>query len=435
SPERDNNTIAIEILKLRIEQAQAHGYKTFAEYQVSDTMAKTPEAVSELLNRVWAPAKVAANRERVALEEYAVSIGDAPSVEAWDWRYYSEKVRQLRYDLDESMVKPYFSLDRMVEAVFDVAFNLFGLRFVERPDIKAYHPDVKVYEVRETVNDEDKLVAIFLHDNFCRPFKAGGAWMSEFRTQSRNVDDKGTNVVPIIINNNNFVKGAEGEPTLLSFDDCVTLFHEFGHGCHGMLSDVKYNRLAGTAVLSDFVELPSQLMEHWVSEPEVLKKHARHYQTGEPIPDDLLAKIKAADNFGQGFGTVEYMACALMDQKLHQIDSVEGLDMLAFEKEELAELDMPTGIVMRHRIPHFTHLFASSGYAAAYYVYLWAEVLDADAFDAFLEAGAIFDDATAKRVRKYIYSSGNSIHPMDAYRAFRGRDPVIEPMLKKKGLV
>ncbi|EQC34227.1 hypothetical protein SDRG_08429 [Saprolegnia diclina VS20] len=436
SPERDNNALAIEILKLRIEQAQAHGYKTFADYQTSDTMAKTPEAVSELLNRVWAPAKVAANREREALEEYAASIGDEAHVEASDWRYYSEKVRQLRYDIDESMVKPYFSLDRMVEAVFDVAFHLFGLRFILREDIKAYHPDVKVYEVRETTaDDEDKLVAIFLHDNFCRPFKAGGAWMSEFRTQSRNVDDEGTNVIPVIINNNNFVKGAEGEPTLLSFDDCITLFHEFGHGCHGMLSDVKYNRLAGTSVLSDFVELPSQLMEHWVSEPEVLKKHARHYETDEPIPQSLLDKLIAAAKFDQGFGTVEYMACALMDQKLHQLDSVDGLDMLAFEKAELANLEMPTGIVMRHRIPHFTHLFASSGYAALYYVYLWAEVLDADAFDAFLEAGDIFDVATAKRVRAFIYSSGNSQHPMDAYRAFRGRDPVIEPMLKKKGLV
>ncbi|OQR88878.1 hypothetical protein ACHHYP_06575 [Achlya hypogyna] len=427
--------IAVEIIRRRVELAKLHGYKTFAEYQTSDTMAKTPEAVSELLNRVWDLAKVAANREREALEEYAVSIGDAPSVEAWDWRYYSEKVRQLRYDLDESMVKPYFSLDRMVEAVFDVAFNLFGLRFVERPDIKAYHPDVKVYEVRETVNDEDKLVAIFLHDNFARKFKRSGAWMSAFRTQSRNVDDKGTNVVPIIINNNNFVKGAEGEPTLLSFRNCVTLFHEFGHGCHGMLSDVKYNRLAGTAVARDFVELPSKLMEHWVEQRHVLKKHARHYQTDEPIPDDLLDKMMAAATFGKGFATAEGAVCALMDQTLHQLESAEDLDMAEFEKKELANLDMPTGIVMRHRFPHFSHLFAGASYAAAYYVYLWAEVLDSDAFEAFVEAEDIFDSVTAKRLRATIYSTGNSVHPMDAYRAFRGRNPVIEPMLKKKGLL
>ncbi|KDO33213.1 hypothetical protein SPRG_02023 [Saprolegnia parasitica CBS 223.65] len=436
SPERDNNQVAKQILKLRIEQATAHGYKTFADYQTSDTMAKTPEAVSELLNRVWAPAKVAANREREALEEYAASIGDSSVVQAWDWRYYSEKVRQLRYDIDEATVKPYFSLDRMTDAVFDVAFHLFGLRFIPRPDIETYHSDVVVYEVRQTTADnEDKLVAIFFHDNFARKFKRGGAWMSAFRTQSRNVDEKGSHVIPVIINNNNFVKGAEGEPTLLSFDDAITLFHEFGHGCHGMLSDVKYNRLAGTAVLRDFVELPSQLMEHWVKERAVLTKHARHYITDEPIPQSLLDKIKAAANFAQGFGTVEYTACALMDQKLHQLDSVDGLDMLAFEKAELANLEMPTGIVMRHRIPHFTHLFASSGYAALYYVYLWAEVLDADAFDAFLESGDVFDSATAKRVRENIYSTGNSVHPMDAYRAFRGRDPVIEPMLKKKGLL
>ncbi|KDO33256.1 hypothetical protein SPRG_02065 [Saprolegnia parasitica CBS 223.65] len=396
SPERDNNQVAKQILKLRIEQAKAHGYKTFADYQTSDTMAKTPEAVSELLNRVWDLAKVAANREREALEEYAASIGDSSVVEAWDWRYYSEKVRQLRYDVDEATLKPYFSLDRMVEAVFDVAFHLFGLRFILREDIKAYHPDVKVYEVRETTADDDnKLVAIFLHDNYARKGKRSGAWMSEFRTQSRNVDDQGTNVIPVIINNNNFVKG---EPTLLSFRNCVTLFHEFGHGCHGMLSDVKYNRLAGTAVARDFVELPSKLMEHWVSEPE---------------------------------GAV----CALMDQTLHQLDDVENLDLAAFETTELANLEMPRGIVMRHRFPQFAHLFSGDMYAAAYYVYLWAEVLDSDAFEAFLDAGDIFDSATAKRVRENIYSTGNSVHPMDAYRAFRGRPPVIEPMLKKKGLL
>ncbi|OQR99880.1 hypothetical protein THRCLA_06346 [Thraustotheca clavata] len=435
SPERDNNQIAKKILALRIEQAKTHGYDTFADYQISDTMAKTPKAVSELLDRVWAPAKVAANREHQALEEHASSIGHVGNVEAWDWRFYAEKVRQLRYDVHDATVKPYFSLNRMVEAVFDVANNLFGIRFIERPDIKAYHADVKVYEVRETVDGQDKLVAIFLHDNFSRKFKRGGAWMSAFRTQSRNVDEKGTHVIPVIINNNNFVKGAKNEPTLLSFIDCITLFHEFGHGCHGMLSNVKYNRLAGTAVLRDFVELPSQLMEHWVSEPQVLQKHARHYSTNEPMPQDLLDKVKAAAKFGQGFGTVEYTACALMDQKLHQLPSVEGLDMLEFEKKELANLDMPKGIVMRHRIPHFAHLFASSGYASLYYVYLWAEVLDADAFDAFLEAGNIFDKKTAQSARDTIYSTGNSIHPMDAYRLFRGRDPIIEPMLKKKGLL
>ncbi|KAF0712573.1 hypothetical protein As57867_004771, partial [Aphanomyces stellatus] len=345
-----------------------------------------------------------------------------------DWRYYSEKVRAAKYDLDESIVKPYFSLDRMVAAVFDVAHQLYGLEFVERPDLKAYHPDVKVYEVREG----GEPIAIFLHDNFARPYKNSGAWMSEFRSQSRNADASGTNVLPIVINNNNFTKGS---PTLLSFDDCVTLFHEFGHGLHGMLSNSTYQRLASTNVLKDFVELPSQLNEHWVRQPEVLAKHARHYESNEPIPAELLNKVMAALKFQQGFATVEYTACALVDQALHSLENVDGLDLTEFEKTKLAELQMPEGIVMRHRIPHFAHLFASSSYAAGYYVYLWAEVLDADAFDAFLEAGSIFDKDTAARARKFIYSAGNTRDLMEGYRLFRGRDPKIEPMLKKKGLI
>ncbi|KAI9327041.1 peptidyl-dipeptidase protein [Obelidium mucronatum] len=400
-------------------------------------MAKTPEAVTELLERVWTPAKAAANREREMLAEYAKSIGESEVIRPSDWRFYSEKVRAAKFDIDENLVKPYFSLDRMLEALFDVAFQLYGLKFVARPDLKAYHEDVVVYEVHEEVDGQDTIRAIFLHDNFARQYKSGGAWMSEFRSQSRNVDDLDTNVIPIVINNNNFTKAADGEPTLLSFDDCITLFHEFGHGCHGMLSDSKYQRLASTNVLRDFVELPSQLMEHWIRHPQVLSKHARHYQTNEPIPAELLAKLMAARTFQQGFATVEYSVCALIDQALHTLSAKEiaTLDLTAFEAAQLAKLEMPEGIVMRHRIPHFTHLFAGSGYAAGYYVYLWAEVLDADAFDAFLEAGDIFDKATAAKARKYIYSSGSTIDHMEGYRAFRGRDPRIEPMLKKKGLL
>ncbi|CAK4690606.1 hypothetical protein LEN26_019422 [Aphanomyces euteiches] len=428
SPDRDNCSIAVRILKLRSEQARIHGYKSFAAYQTNDTMAKTPEAVMGLLERVWAPAKVAANKERQVLSEYAVSVGDNPDIRPSDWRYYAEKVRAAKYDLDESEVKPYFSLDRMVEAVFNVANRLYGISFHLRTDLKAYHPDVKVYEVREG----EKVVALFLHDNYARPYKNSGAWMSEFRSQSRNVDDLGTNVIPIVINNNNFTKGS---PTLLSFDDCVTLFHEFGHGCHGMLSNSTYQRLASTNVLKDFVELPSQLMEHWVRQPQVLAEHARHYKTGEPIPAELLSKVMAALRFQQGFATVEYTACALVDQALHALENIDGLDLNDFEKKKLAELEMPDGIVMRHRIPHFAHLFASSSYAAGYYVYLWAEVLDADAFDAFLESGDIFDKATAARARKYIYSAGNTRDHMEGYRLFRGQEPKIEPMLKKKGLI
>ncbi|KAF0695500.1 Aste57867_13693 [Aphanomyces stellatus] len=427
SPDRDNCGLAVKILALRSQQARIHGYKTFAEYQTVDTMAKTPDAVMGLLERVWAPAKVAANKERQVLSEYAVSIGDSAVIRPSDWRYYSEKVRAAKYDLDESIVKPYFSLDRMVAAVFDVAHQLYGLEFVERPDLKAYHPDVKVYEVREG----GEPIAIFLHDNFARPYKKSGAWMSEIRMQTRNRDGRGTNVLPIVINNNNFTKGS---PTLLSFSDCVALFHEFGHGLHGMLSNATYERLAGTMVLNDFIELPSQLMEHWVRQPEVLAKHARHYESNEPIPAELLNKVMAALKFQQGFATVEYTACALVDQALHSLENVDGLDLTEFEKTKLAELQMPEGIVMRHRIPHFSHIFASS-YAAGYYVYLWGEVLDADAFDAFLEAGSIFDRDTAARARKFIYSAGNTRDLMEGYRLFRGRDPKIEPMLKKKGLI
>ncbi|OQS06546.1 peptidyl-dipeptidase dcp [Thraustotheca clavata] len=307
------------------------------------------------------------------------------------------------------MVKPYFSLDSMVEGSFDVANKLFGVRFVLRPDIKTYHPDVRVYEVHETVRQ------------WCLD---GG-----IPCINRNNEDEGINIIPIVVNNNNFVKSAEGEPTLLSFDNCVTLFHEFGHACHGILSKVKYNRLSGVAVVADFMELPSQLMEHWVFEPEVLKKYSRHYDTDETIPQDLLHKLKAAATFGQGFDIIEYMACALIDQKSHQLESIERINMPEFEEKVLAELDMPAGIVMRYRILDFIHLFDGPEYVAGYYTYLWAEVLDADAFDAILEASSIFGKKTAKRLVKYFYSAGNSIDPMDAYRKFRGRDPIIESML------
>ncbi|RHY10750.1 hypothetical protein DYB36_001775 [Aphanomyces astaci] len=430
SPERDNLSLAVRILKLRSQQAKLHGYKSFADYQTVDTMAQTPEKVLELLNRVWTPAKTAANKERDVLSAYAVSIGESAEIRASDWRFYSEKVRAAKYNLDDSIVKPYFSLERMVEAVFDVAHRLYGLRFELRPDLKAYHADVPVYQV---TNDSGDVLALFLHDSFARAHKKSGAWMSEFRSQSRNIDDVGTAEIPIVINNTNFTKGHP--TTLLSFNDCVMLFHEFGHGLHGMLSNATYRRLAGTRVLKDFLELPSQLMEHWVRQPQVLAKHARHFETNEPIPAELLAKVMAALKFQQGFATVEYTACALVDQALHAIEDVDGLDLTAFETATLEKLQMPEGIVMRHRIPHFRHLFATSMYASGYYVYLWAEVLDADAFDAFVEAGDIFHKDTADRAKKFIYSAGNTRDLMEGYRLFRGRDPKIEAMLIKNGLV
>ncbi len=427
----NNLPVIRAIMALRLEQAKLHGYACYADYALIDTMAGNKEAVAGLLNEVWGPAKARAADERRALQALAdaenAGRGGQFSIEPWDWRYYAEKIRQTRYDLDDALVKPYFSLERMVEAVFDCANRLFGLSFIAKPDIKGYHPDVMVYEVRGADN---AMVGVFLHDNFARATKRGGAWMSNFRWQSK-IDGS---ITPIIVNNNNFAKGAPNEPTLLSFDDARTLFHEFGHGLHGLLSNVRYERLSGTQVLRDFVELPSQIFEHWLSEPLVLKRHARHYQTNQPIPDELIVRLKAARRFNQGIDSVEYTASALVDLAMHSLTSVEALDATEFERAELSKIGMPKDIVMRHRLAHFRHLFASSGYASQYYVYLWAEVLDADGFDAFVEAGDPFDRATAERLLTHIYAAGNTRDPAEAYRAFRGRAPTVTPMLKKKGL-
>ena len=426
--EHDNREVAREILTLRNEQARLHGFACYADYALADTMAGRQSAVTALLKQVWEPAKARAAEEQQALEALALSRGETIALEPWDWRFYAEKVRQVRYDLDEAAIKPYFPLARMVEAVFDCAQRLFGLSFVEQPDVKVYHPDVKVYEVRGA---DGAVIGVFLHDNFARATKRSGAWMSSFRQQSRN----GEGVLPIVINNNNFAKGAPGEPTLLSFDDARTLFHEFGHGLHGLLSNVTYERVAGTAVLRDFVELPSQLFEHWLTEPGVLKRHARHHLTGEAIPDALIERLHEARLFNQGYETVRYAASALVDMAAHALTSAQAPDVVAFERYELARIGAPATVGMNHRLCHFQHLFAGSGYAAGYYVYLWAEVLDADGFDAFVEAGNPFDPATAQRLLQFIYSSGNSLEPTAAYRAFRGREPTVAPMLKQRGLV
>jgi peptidyl-dipeptidase Dcp len=423
----DNRPVAREILKLRHELARLHGFRHFADYALTDRMAKTPAAVARLLERVWGPAKAKAARERDALQAMARACGAAHAIEPWDWRYYAEKVRRERYELDDAEVKPYFVLDRMLEAAFDCATRLFGVRFVPRADLKAYHPDVRVYEVQDAAGGG---VALFLSDNFMRPTKRGGAWMSSYRDQSRL-----HGALPIVVNNNNFAKAPEGEPTLLSADDVRTLFHEFGHGLHGMLSQVTYERLSGTGVLRDFVELPSQLFEHWAFEPQVLKRHARHAVTGAPIPDALIERLRESRRFNQGFETVEYAACALVDMALHGVDDPDGVDIAAFEAAELDRIGMPREIVMRHRLPHFDHLFAGSWYAAGYYVYLWAEVLDADAYEAFVESGDVFDPAIAARLLRCVYAAGGSVDPAATYRAFRGRDPAIEPMLADRGLI
>lgn len=435
SPERDNRSIAKKILQLRLRLAKLHGYDNFAQYQCADRMAKTPASVIQLLENVWEKAKVSANKEREALEEYIKESGECldGGIQGWDWRYYAQKVRKAKYDFDESLLKPYLSLEAVTDAAFSVSQNLYGLTYTLREDIPAYHPDVNVYEVR--VKGSDKVVALFLHDNFARPHKSGGAWMSEFRSQTRNLPPGADEVeqLPVVINNNNFAKG--NSHTLLSFDDATTLFHEFGHGHHGMMSNCTYARLASTNVLTDFVELPSQLMEHWLEEPEVLRAHAKHCETGEVVPQELVDKLNAAKRFNQGYDTIEYTACALLDMLLHEkTEYDDSFDVSAFEKEQLAKLGMPQGIVMRHRPAHFLHLFSSSHYAAGYYVYLWAEVLDADAFAAFSETGNVFDPTTAAKAKQYIYSAGNTQAPDELFRQFRGRDPDIQFMLKKKGL-
>ena len=430
--DNDNRPVAREILTLRHQQARLHGFASYADYALADTMATDQAAVKTLLDQVWEPAKARAEDERRALVEIATSRGEALPIEPWDWRYHAEKVRQLRYQLDEAQVKPYFALDRMVEAAFDCAQRLFGLHFQALPEVHAYHPDVKVYEVRTR---DDAVIGVFLHDNFARAGKRSGAWMSALRNQSRAADGQG--VLPLILNNNNFAQAAPGEPTLLSFDDATTLFHEFGHGLHGLLSNVSFDRLAGTSVLRDFVELPSQLFEHWLSEPEVLKRHARHCVTGAPIPAALVDKLLAARLFNQGYETVRYTASALVDMAAHALTgdaAARGVDVVAFEAAELARLGAPADVGMNHRLTHFQHLFSGSGYAAGYYVYLWAEVLEADAFGAFTEAGDPFDAAVAARLQRFIYGAGNSLEPGAAFEAFRGRAPVVGPMLRQRGL-
>ncbi|MEG0821791.1 MAG: M3 family metallopeptidase [Burkholderiaceae bacterium] len=422
--ERDNPPLMREILQLRAELARLHGYANFADYALVDRMAGTPAAVAGLLEQVWPAARAKALAERDVLQAEANARGDSITIEPWDWRYYAEKVRQSRYALDDAELKPYFPLDAMVAAAFDCAQRLFGLTFTARADWPVYHPDVRAYEARNAAGDP---VAVFLHDNFARATKRGGAWMSVFRGQSRALGE----VIPVVVNNNNFAKG---EPTLLSVDEVRTLFHEFGHGLHGMLSNVTYERLGGTQVLRDFVELPSQIFEHWAMEPEVLKRFARHVETGEPIPDALIDKLARARRFNQGFETVEYTACALIDMALHAADA-SAIDLAAFEREQLERLGMPREIVLRHRLPHFQHLFSSDAYAAGYYVYLWAEVLDADGYEAFVEAGSPFDPATAQRLHRSIYAVGNTVDPAAAYRAFRGRDAAVEPLLAKRGLI
>ena len=424
--EHDNRPLVGKILQLRQEQARLHGYASYADYAVGARMAGTPAAVDRLVLDVGDRAKAALARERASLDAARRAASDGGTLEAWDWRYWAEKVRQRDFAVDEAQVKPYFALEAMVQAAFDCAQRLFGLRFTPRPDLPLYHPDVRAYEVHDA---QGRAVGLFLRDDFARPGKRSGAWMSSLAVQARN----GGEMRPVILNNNNFAKGS---PTLLSFDDVRTLFHEFGHGLHGLLSDVRYGDLAGTQVLRDFVELPSQLFEHWMAEPEVLRRHARHVATGEPIPDTLVERLRAAQQFGEAYETVRYCGSAIADMAAHRHpDPASVADWTTFEDAMLREHGLPAAVGINHRLAHFQHLFAGDSYAAGYYVYLWAEVLDADAWDAFVEAGDPFDAEVAERLRRCIYSTGNSVEPGAAFRAFRGRDPVVEPLLRQKGLL
>jgi peptidyl-dipeptidase Dcp len=426
--DNDNNEIIVEILKLREESAGLLGYPTFAAYRLEDSMAKTPQAVRSLLERVWKPALARALADRDALQALAAEEGGNFALAPWDWRYYAEKLRQRRANFDDAAIKPYLALDHMIEAAFDCAGRLFGLSFSERKDVPVWHPDVRVWEVKDSAGRHK---ALFYGDYFARPSKRSGAWMTSLRDQQKLDGD----IAPQIINVCNFSKGADGEPALLSPDDARTLFHEFGHGLHGMLSDVTYPSLSGTSVFTDFVELPSQLYEHWQEQPQVLQQFARHCQTGEPLPDDLLKRFIAARKFNQGFATVEFVSSALIDLEFHTQPASASRDVRAFEQAELEKIGMPAEISLRHRPQQFGHIFSGDHYASGYYSYMWSEVMDADAFGAFEEAGDIFDPATAKRLHDDIYSSGGSRDPEDAYVAFRGREPEPDALLRRRGLL
>jgi len=424
----DNNETIVEILKLREESARLLGFATFAAYRLEDSMAKTPEAVRGLLERVWKPARARALADRDALQALVAQEGGNFALAPWDWRYYAEKLRQIRANFDDAAIKPYLSLDHMIDAAFDCATRLFGVSFTERKDIPVWHPDVRVWEVRDRAGRHQ---ALFYGDYFARPSKRSGAWMTSLRDQQKLDGD----IAPLVINVCNFSKGADGEPSLLSPDDARTLFHEFGHGLHGMLSDVTYPSLSGTSVFTDFVELPSQLYEHWQEQPQVLRQFARHYQTGEPLPDDLLKRFIAARKFNQGFATVEFVASALIDLEFHTQPAAASRDVRAFERAELEKIGMPAEISLRHRPQQFGHIFSGDHYASGYYSYMWSEVMDADAFGAFEEAGNIFDPAVAKRLHDDIYASGGSRDPEDAYVAFRGREPEPDALLRRRGLL
>jgi peptidyl-dipeptidase Dcp len=424
--ERDNNATITQILQLHAERAKLLGYATHAHLRVENSMAKTPERAMELMMAVWKPAVTRVHEEVKDMQVLADKENARIKIEPWDYRYYMEKVRKARYDLDQNEVKPYLQLDKLREAIHWVAGELFNFKFTPANNVPVAHPDIRVWEVTDKTSG--KHIGLWYFDPFARQGKRSGAWMNAYRSQQR-VDGE---ITTIVSNNSNFVKGKPGEPVLISWDDATTMFHEFGHALHGLNSSVTYPSLAGTAVARDYVEFPSQLMEHWLSTPQVLQKFAVHYQTGKPIPQALVDKIERSKTFNQGFTTVEYLAAAILDMKLHLLGD-KTVDARTFEKEALTEIGMPREIVLRHRLPQFLHVFSSDAYSAGYYSYLWSDVITADAFGAFTEGGGPYDRKVADRLRKNVFSVGNTIDPAEGYRKFRGRDPKVEALMKKRG--
>ena len=424
--EHDNNAIITEILQLRAERAKLLGYPTHAHWRLENSMAKTPERAMELMEAVWKPAVARVHEEVADMQALADKEGAKLTIEPWDYRYYMEKVRKAKFDLDQNEIKPYLQLEKLREGIFWVAGELFNFNFTPVTNVPVAHPDIRVWEVTDKTTKRH--IGLWYFDPYARAGKRSGAWMNAYRTQEK-IDGE---ITTIVSNNANFVKGKPGEPVLISWDDATTMFHEFGHALHGLNSNVTYPSLSGTAVPRDYVEFPSQLMEHWLSTPEVLQRFAVHYQTGKPIPQELVEKIKRSATFNQGFATVEYLAAALVDMKIH-LAGDKKIDPDAFERETLTQLGMPKEIVLRHRLPHFLHIFSSDSYSAGYYSYLWSDVITADAFGAFTEGKGPYDRAVAERLRKFVFSVGNTVDPADAYRAFRGRDPKVDALMKKRG--
>ncbi len=421
----DTKKLITEILKLRAERAKLLGYATHAHWRLENTMAKTPERAMALMQEVW-PAAVGRVKEEVAdMQAIADKAGLKRKIAPWDYRFYAEKVRKAKYDLDQDEVKSYLQLEKLREGMFWVAGELFGFQFAPVKDVAVYHPDVRVWEVKDKAG---KHVGLWYFDPYARPGKKSGAWMNAYRAQERFRGE----VTAIVSNNANFVKGKEGEPVLVSWDDAQTLFHEFGHALHGLSSNVTYPTLAGTRVARDYVEFPSQLLEHWLPTPEVLSKFALHHQTGKPLPPELAQKITKSATFNQGFATVEYLSAALVDMKLH-LEGDKDIDPDAFEKKTLGALGMPAEIVMRHRTPQFNHVFAGDSYSAGYYSYLWSDSLVADAFEAFTEGKGPYDPAVAGKLTKHVLSVGDTVDPAEGYKAFRGRDVDTKALMRKRG--